>query len=336
MKICTNLPATDLAVASQALILCGPWLVPRISKPMGLSTLSITRSVSKLFPLRALPRKVMRRYMEHPAMQQLGTALLGHDLQPERWIFIVGCYNSGTSLLQKVLGRHPQIGVLPTEGIFLTQSLPYPEQFGWVRMWCECLDQVRLSTGAEHRELAARIKRNWSVWYEGKPANLVEKSISNTARMPFLQAHFQPAYFIHLVRNGYAVAEGIQRKAVPREWGNPRYSEQYPIGQCARQWQANYELVQQDRPELERFLEIRYETFVETPDLVLGQVAEFLQIDPFADSVADGVWHVHEKQSPITNMNARSIARLSKQDVADIEDAAAGALDFYGYKASAD
>lgn len=36
--------------------------------------------------------------------------------RPDKWLFVVGCYNSGTTLLAEMLSRHPNISGLPTEG----------------------------------------------------------------------------------------------------------------------------------------------------------------------------------------------------------------------------
>ncbi len=118
------------------------------------------------------------------------------------------CYNSGTTLLAQILRKHPDISGLPIEGTFLTDALPQPESFGWNRMWWKCLEQVRLEPDSVSPATLRRIKRQWSVWLDWRKPNLLDKSIPNTARMPFLQAEFGPAYFVYIVRNGYAVAEG--------------------------------------------------------------------------------------------------------------------------------
>lgn len=83
--------------------------------------------------------------------------------------------------------------------------------------------------------------------------------------MLFLQEYFQPAYFIYIVRNGYAVAEGIRRKADLRRWKNPFYDKNYPIELCAKQWRKTDELVEQDRRHIRRFLQIYYGELPHTP-----------------------------------------------------------------------
>ncbi|MFB6271474.1 MAG: sulfotransferase [Salinibacter sp.] len=286
--------------------------------------------LDKLFPLNQLPRKALNRLRQRPDVQRALTPF-GRSLEPERWIFVVGCYNSGTTLLANLLDAHPQIAGLPIEGVNLTDSLPRPEEFGWVRMWCRCLDEVRLEPGPGMAERADRAKRQWSIWYPKDAPNLVEKSIANTARMPFLQHYFQPAYFIHIVRNGYAVAEGIRRKADPRRWKNPEYGAPYPIELCAEQWRVSDEVVEQDRLKLDRFLQVYYEELTAEPRTVMDRIIRFLELPPLPAEAIDRSWTVQGIHSPIRNMNAQSIDRLTSADIERIHQEAKERLAQHGY-----
>jgi len=255
----------------------------------------------------------------------------GHVLQPDRWIFIVGCYNSGTSLLAKILAQHPLIAGLPNEGIYFTDRLPYPEQFGWARMWVRCLDKVCIDPEQGKPEMINRIKRQWSLVYTGNRTNLLEKSVVNAVRMPFLQAHFQPAYFINIVRNGYAVAEGIRRRVNPAACGNSEFDDAYPIALCAEQWRACDELIGRDRAGIEKFIQLTYEDLAANPQKVLNKVTEFLGLAAMDKQVFERSWFIGDKLEPVQDMNARSIQRLSESDIFDIERVAAASLAKYGY-----
>ena len=252
----------------------------------------------------------------------------GRVLTPERWLFIIGCYNSGTTLLKDLLAEHPNIGTLAGEGVKFSDALPRPEDFGWQRMWCQCVDQVRLNP--EDRERADRIKRQWSMLYPTRPV-LLEKSIVNAVHIPFLKTHFKPAHFIYIVRNGYAVAEGIRRKAEPGKRGNPVYSGAYPIGLCARQWAETDRIVEREREELSHFMSLRYEDFVADPDVHLRRITDFVGVDPLDKRVLAQDWNVHGVESTIRNMNGPSLARLSDADRADVLDAAGDVLERWGY-----
>ena len=172
----------------------------------------------------------------------------GKDIKNKKWIFIVGCYNSGTTLLDQILASHPEISGLPDEGVVLTDQLVTPEDFNWRRMWWKCKKEMKNSE-IDVKKDAAKVKKHWSHFYDFKKSYFVEKSISNSLRIPFFNKHFKPAYFIHIVRNGYAVAEGIKRKAEVMD-GNPLYgNESYPIEMCAEQWVQSLQIIEETKTE---------------------------------------------------------------------------------------
>jgi hypothetical protein len=194
------------------------------------------------------------------------------------------------------------------------------------------LDDVQLTEEAGTNEMAQRIKRQWSFWYPRKIPNLVEKSISNATRMPFLEAHFQPAYFIYIVRNGYAVAEGIRRRANLKRWRNPIYSDTYPIELCAEQWCMTDELVEQYRTDVKQLLKVYYEDLVANPIGVMEKITSFLGLSSISDDVLRGQWVIDRFQSPIQNMNEKSLQRLSPGDFIKIEEVAGTVLHKNGYE----
>jgi len=275
--------------------------------------------------------KILIKIGTLPTSQKL-LGYLGRELKPERWIFVVGCYNSGTTLLTKILGQHPLIGSMPDEGVAFTDSLPYPEQFGWTRMWHRCIDNVRLGPNSLSPETIRRIKKQWAFWYTKDAPILIEKSIANTARMPFLQTHFQPAYFIALVRNGYAVAEGIRRKARLDRWKNVQYPDSYPIVLCAEQWRVTDEIIKQDSAFLRRFKQIYYEDLTTRPAQTLLEIMNFLDLPPLNTGILNRTWSIQEKKEPIVNMNERSFHRLFPPDLDIIESVAGESLKNHDYR----
>lgn len=274
------------------------------------------------------PGVLKARLLRRPIGMNVAAAI-GRELRPEKWVFIVGCYNSGTTLLHSILSKHPAVGALPYEGVRLTDRLPIPEHFGWPRLWQICESEMAVDEGRS--AAAARIKRQWSFSYPRRRPVLIEKSIANTCRMDFLENHFAPAHFVHIVRNGYAVAEGIRRKAVPARWGNHDFPDGYPIEYCARQWSASCETVDRAAGAVRRFKQITYEELCEDPGRVIASVLEFLSLD--ADHLEDMIrpQRVHGETRPIRNLNARSLEALSDEDLATIEANAGPWLDRFGY-----
>lgn len=277
-----------------------------------------------------ISRKVFLTLLMEPGVQR---ALLpfGHNLSPERWIFVIGCYNSATTLLATILRQHPDIGGLPNEGAFLTDVLPYPDTYGWPRMWSQCMDEMKIEIDDTAEKRAERIKKHWSLWYPSNVSNLVEKSISNCLRIEFLQNYFSPAYFIYIVRNGYAVSKGIQQKANYKRWKSCYKDVGYPIEMCANQWKMTDEIVENSRKMTERLLTIRYENLTADPQGTFLKVTEFLEMPPISSETLGKKLPVHSSSSRITDMNSVSLSRLEESDFEKIENVARETLEKYGY-----
>ncbi len=274
---------------------------------------------------KTLKERLAARFRGKQPMHKLLSAT-GSTLNPDQWVFIVGCYNSGTTLLQDILSIHPGIGIMNDEGVMLTDCLPRPEDYGWRRMWVKCEEKMKVDNPARS---AALIKKHWSHFYPDRPL-LLEKSISNTSRIPFFKEYFKPVKFIHLVRNGYAVAEGICRKAQVMETHVSEFGEHYPIDLCAQQWVRSLEVVHGNMDE--SILEVTYEDLTERPDEILEQICHFLNIDLPDRNVSELTFSIHGKTNAILNMNEKSLKSLSREDVKRIDQVAGEWLDRYGYR----
>ncbi len=246
---------------------------------------------------------------------------------PEKWVFVVGCYNSGTELLMSLLGAHPAIAPLPDEGQFLTDQLVCDYELGLPRMWVLREDLFRLGPDDGGPD-PARLKREWLMRLDRKRPVFLEKSPPNAARTLWLERHFENAHFIAIVRNGYAVAEGIRRKAEPFH-----LKEGWPIELCARQWNRSNEVLVEDAARLKKVLWVRYEDLAESPGDELARILGFLGLEAWGSGSIDlrGSWSVHERIEPIRNMNAGSIARLSEEERARVTVEARPMLTHFGY-----
>jgi len=219
--------------------------------------------------------------------------------KPQKWVFIVGCYNSGTSLLKKILSVHSQISSFDGEGVFFTNELITPEELGWSRMWCQVLDKVRLTENDDYIN-AEEVKKDWSLIFNNRKTVYLEKSIVNSARMLWLQKNFENSYFIFMVRNGYAVAEGIRRKAPIGRWGIQQIKykkDSYPIELCAKQWVVNNQLIEKDSEKINFFKKIYYEDFCKNPHKIIRDIYEFLSLKSELNWSTGKKWRVSGIQS---------------------------------------
>lgn len=250
---------------------------------------------------------------------------LARPASPEKWVFVVGCYNSGTTLLRQVLASHPLISALPEEGQYLTDQLPSDHELGLSRMWVEREDLYRLNETSEGPDVL-RLKKEWGSRLDRSKPIFLDQTPANSARTRWLQKHFAPAYFIAVVRNGYAVAEGIRRKAQPIHRRNG-----WPIEMAARQWRRANEILLEESQCLDRILWVAYEKLCDEPNLVLNEVAEFLGVDIAKDLDLSSAWSVHERSQAIQNLNAVSLQRLTSDDIRAINDECVHMLQHFKY-----
>jgi hypothetical protein len=231
------------------------------------------------------------------------------------WLFLLGVNNSGTTLLEDLLGRHDEIAKLPGEGQRLSWALARPNLMGVRRLWTERLEAFRMSPGGGDRLLVARLKWDWLGHYPagGKSRFLMEKSPPNTVRGPWLQHHFRPASFLALTRSPYAVAEGIRRR------------EGYSIERAARHWALANKILLDDLERIDRALLLSYEDLCTDPSKEMARVTRFLGTEPYPDEFLREPFSIHNatgQPSLIKNFNESSCERLSADDIRRIEDVA--------------
>lgn len=286
---------------------------------------------------KVLPRKILdrakNRFFSKPCRVRPLVNMIKvfkSPINPEKWVFIIGCYNSGTTLLESLIATHPTVSALD-EGVFKTDELVTPEELGWTRMWCQVVDQIRLEAGDKSVNVD-ELKRDWALFFDPRKPVFLEKSIANSARMTWLQQNFEDPYFIFIVRNGYAVAEGIRRKAPQGRQKPPdRFGRTYPIELCAKQWVVNNQIVESDSKKITNFTRICYEKLCENPKDVVKEIWDFLGLRGEVDWPGGKKWRIQEKYSIIKNMNTRSFENLSPDDIEKIEMVAGEMLNFYGY-----
>lgn len=242
------------------------------------------------------------------------------------WLFLVGCYNSGTTLLAELLGNHPEISALPTEGHFITDQFVKDYDIGLPRMWVEREDLFRLNEDDEGPD-PLRLTKEWAMRLDCRKPVLLEKSPPNSAKTRWLQKHFENVHFVGIIRDPYAVSEGITRKADPMH-----LPDSWPIEMSAYQWMRSNQVLQQDAEHLKRFMWVTYEELAEDTIGTLNKITEFVGLQGFDHFEADRNWSIHERNEQVRNMNAESIKRLSQEQIERITQVAGEMIDTFGYK----
>lgn len=238
------------------------------------------------------------------------------------WVMVVGCNNSGTTLLHDVLAASGLFSYMQHEGQRYTRALLPARRRGHERVWTEHLEDLRLDeTGS--LDCVPRLVFDWSLELSAPlMPRILEKTPANAVRMRWLQRAFPRSSFIGIVRNGYAVVEGIKRKGGK------------DVRRGARHWRRVNEVMLDDAPHLQRFLLVRYEDFVHQPHETLERLAGFLGV-PAAD-LEQGFARVdarfaRDSRRGIEDMNARCIERLSAEELRIITAEAGDLLRRFGY-----
>lgn len=242
-----------------------------------------------------------------------------------RWLFILGCNNSGTTLLYNLLGRHPQIDPLRGEGQD-SPHMPFTNDyrddygFGLNRIWTEKLELFRNPDVKSIKKL----RQSWLSMRTSKGGKYVmEKSPPDSVRSLWLQEHFSSAWFVGIVRNGYAVCEGIKRK----KGGAINYER------AARHWAKANEVILKDSEKLGHFKLVRYEELTEKTEKTLQGIEEFLGLVAHNYSNLDVVdlGYSHFPPAKIKNMNQKSFKSLNQKQRNIIYENAKKMLEYFGY-----
>ena len=281
--------------------------------------------------LHALVRRYLGNLYTYSAVRKLSAILIAIR-KPKKWVFLIGCYNSGTTICRDILGAHPDISALPREGVRFTSHLPRPEDKGWNRMWICCPEYMQMPIQSQN-QIAAQIIKDWSPWWSKKTEVFLEKSITNITRMKWLDDNFDNAYFIGITRNAYPVIEGIRRRAAPKGNAiNALGSYQYPLSLIAKQWvDANTRLLK-GRVAINKYYEIKYEDLVSNPLDTLNRIWNFLEVSPIDTSFESNILNIGKRKFKLINMNGVSLERISKKDVEIINPVIKHMQEKLGYK----
>ena len=258
-------------------------------------------------------------YIERWTEQRLQ---LGNPDSTGYWLFILGCNNSGTTLLMRILETHPSIRGLHKEGQFATKALPTPVELNVGRLFSQRLDAFRWTEDSD-ASAVARICYDWAARFDPPPGILLEKSPTNTLRSRWLQHNFQPARFITLVRSPYAVCEGIRRRL------------DVSIEVAATHWQVVHEILYQDMKCLDQCLWLQYEDLCEFTQTHVERMAHFMELDRSFPPVSEMSFQTHNmdgKAQGIRNFNARSLQQLSEEDIRTINRITETEMRLFGYE----
>jgi hypothetical protein len=257
---------------------------------------------------------------------------------PEKYLFIICMNNSGSTLLERVLKDcRNVVGFLapggPDEQVngqrFVTDLMPTPGKLEVKcrRIWSEQADILADESRYDWEAIKRRWRREWSrnpKFPTANPRIFLEKSPANVLRAMMLQKHFAGSSFILMQRNPYAVAEGIRRRT------------SLPLGRCAQHWIRCAQRQMVNESELRSVIRLNYEDLSERPDYCRQSIVKFIpELEDLDLHKEVSVQSIEGKvRRPIVNYNEQQIARLTAEDLAEINrylDAAPDVMAHFGY-----
>ena len=240
-------------------------------------------------------------------------------------VFIFGCCNSGTNILWQTLKQHSGLSGPDIESQDL-KSLPDSMRHylgnSTFRLWAHprfelCYYKTEQDYNEDDKE------RITKAFFEHLEPNtrLITKSPADTLRARLIQAYFPDAYFLAIVRNGYAVSEGIVRKR-KFDQDRPQYVGLHTtMEEAALQWLYSNMVILSHPNFLKRYKILRYEDLVAEPQETLESVLGFLELE-FNEILI---------QNFDVTLNAQQISRLREDEIKTITRIAKPLLIHYGY-----
>ncbi len=254
------------------------------------------------------------------------------------YLFVLCPPLSGSTLLWKLLQTSPAIAALPGEG----QTLE------------EVKGLMRKGVWNPQQEFPwTRIKECWEHFWDINKPVFLEKSPPNLLRAFEIEKVFSPASFLVMIRNPYALCEGIRRYIEKSEkrgneqketvlvkalTGNPEaVLDGDEIEIATKFWVKCAKYQKENTKHLKRAIHFTYEEFADNPSHIKKRILDFVPELKSLD--IDKKFNVHSVEGrsarPISNFNSKKIALLSAKDIRRINTIlkeSKDLMDFFGYE----
>jgi hypothetical protein len=289
----------------------------------------------------------------------------------DRPIFLIGSIRSGTTITYNLLSLHPQLcwfsnhsnRFVNVYGVpFLQRFLNIPffhtrqaraifsnrrmfSRFNFVP-WPDEGDEIyhahsglgRVKDGVEteftdEMERAFKTKIREHLEMSGKP-RFLSKQTANNRRLAILDKMFPDAFYVHVIRDGRAVANSTYRVpwwedtyiwwlgTTAAEWNR---QGREPIELCGLHWMNNVQQVLRTKdPLAPRYLEVRYEELTNDVRGVIKRICDFCELD-------DSGRFVDELPESLPDMNLKWREQLDVHQQRSLHDSIGEFLVQLGY-----
>lgn len=300
------------------------------------------------------------------------------SVESSKVVFLLGAGRSGTTLLYKLLSLHSQVAYLsnyqnryPNWPIFahfqsLLNKFPVYKRRTWFkdeggayfdhRQWLHSI--IPTPSEAELFYAACDIPLTPSQDYQLKSDSvnclrnrfekirqlsqghvLLSKRTANNRRIPILREIFPTAKYIHLIRDGRAVAYSLLRVEWWDDhilyWANqsPKHmvaAGSNPLELAARNWVEEMQVLERGIAMIpkECLLEVRYEELLRQPSEQLMRIFDFMEISALEDNE---FWETI-KSLNLQPKQEKWMSKWSKRELDMVLDLQGNLLHHWGYK----
>ena len=190
-----------------------------------------------------------------------------------RFLFVAGLHRTGTSLLARIIGTHPQVSAISgspvpeNEGCYLQGAIPHTALHGRPGYFATASDEHHTEASPYNTlEVKERLLADWRPWFAHDKPWWIEKSPVNLTRMRLYQQLFPTSQFIVILRHPQVMAAALAK------WvdTDPQELVRYALDA--------YDLMADDLAYLHSALVIRYEDLVADADGVRRSIFAFLSL----------------------------------------------------------
>ena len=192
----------------------------------------------------------------------------------DRMIFLVGARRSGTYWLQRVVGAHPDVALVPSETYLFSRG---------VKQLRERLHQGVLGSPGtsyvymDERQMVHALRdlcdKVFLPFLEAAPGRtrLAERTPEHVTCLDVIGEIYPDAWVVHIVRDGRDVA----RSLIGQPWENAPQS----IAEAAEEWRASVESGESAGRALARYRTLHYEDLLADPGKHLADLFRWLELD---------------------------------------------------------
>jgi len=197
-------------------------------------------------------------------------------IENNSFLFLAGLHRSGTSILHRLLREHPGVsgfantGVPEDEGQHLQSVFPAAHKHGGPGSFAfDFGSHLTEESNLINQENIDQLLREWCAYYDLNKKLLIEKSPPNLVRSRFFQAMFPGSCFVFIVRHPVTVALATQK------WTRASVTE------LLLHWHVAHSIMLADLRHIKNYMVIRYEDFIESPQLYFDKICNLLELEQF-------------------------------------------------------